>query len=176
MRQSEGHAQYRGARAGAGSRAMTLPTRTGEVRVPAEGRLLGVDLGQRRIGIAATDAAQRVATDVGVVHRRGDRLREHGDLAEVVAEYDAVGVVVGLPLSLSGQIGPSAAAVLDEVNELRERLGVPVTTHDERFSTHSATRALAATGRRGRKQRAVVDQVAAAVILQSWLDSRGPRP
>jgi putative Holliday junction resolvase len=65
--------------------------------------------------------------------------------------------------------------VLDEVSKLRERVGVPVETYDERFTTVTATRSLQATGRRGRKGRQVVDQTAAAVMLQAWLDGRRPR-
>jgi putative Holliday junction resolvase len=150
-------------------------SREGEVLVPPVGRLVGVDLGSRRVGVATCDSGRRLASGLTVIHRVGDRLREHRELGAVVEEYAAVGVIVGLPLSLSGEIGPAAAAVIDEVGELVERLGVPVETHDERFTTVSAAGALAASGRRGRKQRALVDQVAAAMILQSWLDGPGTR-
>jgi putative Holliday junction resolvase len=93
-------------------------------------------------------------------------------LDRLVREEEAVAIVVGLPLSLDGSVGPAALGVLDEVNKLRERVGVPVETYDERFTTVTASRALQATGRRGRKGRQVVDQVAAAVMLQAWLDGR----
>jgi putative Holliday junction resolvase len=146
--------------------------RPGDCPVPALGRLLGIDLGNRRIGVATCDSGRRMATALTVIHRVGNRSREHGELSRLVDEYEGVGVIVGLPLSLSAQIGPAAAAVIEEAKELQEYLGVPVTTHDERFTTVSATSSLVAAGRRGRKQRAVVDQVAAAVILQSWLDGQ----
>lgn len=110
-----------------------------------------------------------------MIQRVGDRVREHRQLGDVVEEYNAVGLIVGLPLSLSGQVGPAAAGVLAEVDELRSDLGIPVETHDERFTTVSAAGALAASGRRGPKQRALVDQVAAAIILQSWIDGPGGR-
>ncbi len=143
---------------------------TGRARFPAAGRLLGVDLGSRRIGVAVCDDRQSVASGVTVIQRSGDRLRDHGRLAQLVAEYDATGVVVGLPLSLTGERGPAAQAALDELDELASALGVPVTTHDERFTTIRANQALAAAGAGSRARRPVVDQVAAAVLLQSWLD------
>jgi putative holliday junction resolvase len=88
--------------------------------------------------------------------------------------------VVGLPLSLSGAVGPAARAVLEEVTELTDRLSVPVVTHDERFSTVVATRSLrqAARGRTvksARRRSGEVDQAAAAVFLQAWLDGGGAR-
>jgi putative Holliday junction resolvase len=89
-----------------------------------------------------------------------------------VAEYGAVGVVVGLPLSLSGAYGPAALRALEEVDVLRGSLDVPVEVIDERFSTVSAQVALRAGGRPARRQREVVDQTAAAVVLQVWLDRR----
>jgi putative holliday junction resolvase len=99
---------------------------------------------------------------------------------DCVVEVEAVTVVVGLPLSLSGQIGPAAQGVLDEVDKLKlamaaAGLDVAVETYDERFTTVTAAAALRAGGRksgsrRARADRQVVDQVAAAVMLQSWLD------
>ena len=73
------------------------------------GRVLGVDLGSKRIGVAVTDSEQRVATRVTVLTRTGDRAADHQALADLVTSYEAVGMVVGLPLSLSGQMGPAAA-------------------------------------------------------------------
>jgi len=154
---------------------LSAPGRQVELLVPACGRLLGIDLGSRRVGVAACDSGRRMASGVTVIPRVGDRVREHRQLAGVVEEYDAVGLIVGLPLSLSGQVGPAASGVLAEVDELRNDLGIPVETHDERFTTVSAASALAASGRRGPKQRALVDQVAAAMILQSWIDGPGGR-
>ena len=81
-------------------------------------------------------------------------------------------MVVGLPLSLDGSLGPAARAMLTEVTALRETVGVPVETCDERFTTVTAHRALRSGGTRSRDRRKVVDQVAAAVMLQSWLDGR----
>jgi putative Holliday junction resolvase len=97
-------------------------------------------------------------------------------LAAVVAETGAAMVVVGLPLSLSGGAGPAARAVMAEVTEMREVLDVPVECCDERYSTVIAGRALAAGGRRPAARRAVVDKVAAAAILQTWLDRQRDWP
>jgi putative Holliday junction resolvase len=92
-----------------------------------------------------------------------------------VDEAGAGVVVVGLPLSLDGSVGPAARDVLDEADELRARLPVAVMTWDERLSTVEAQRRLRTAGVKGRKGRRVVDQVAATVILQSWLDAGQPR-
>jgi len=137
-----------------------------------KGRVLGIDLGSRRIGVAVTDSAQRVATGVTALLRSGDRTLDHASLAELVAEYDAVGVVIGLPISLSGDLGPAATATLEEVSEIRAALAVEVVTVDERLSTVAATTALRAGGHREREQRGVIDQSAAAVVLQTWVERR----
>lgn len=81
-------------------------------------------------------------------------------------------MVVGLPLSLDGSIGPAAENILGEVNRLRATLGVPVETYDERLTTVTAERMLGESDIRGARRRAIIDKVAAAVILQSWLDGR----
>ncbi len=111
-------------------------------RIAVPGRVVGIDLGSRRIGVAVTDSAQRVATGATVVRRSGDRSADHRALAELVADYAAVGVVAGLPVSLSGHVGPAAAAVLQEVDELRHALPVEVETVDERLTTRTAARGL----------------------------------
>jgi putative Holliday junction resolvase len=134
--------------------------------------VLGVDLGSRRIGVAVTDADQRVATGVTAIARSGERAKDHGALAALVDDYQAVGVVVGLPIALSGGIGPAARAVLDEVEEIRQATGVDVDTVDERLTTRAAEGALRAAGRRVRDQRGVIDQSAAAVLLQTWVERR----
>jgi putative Holliday junction resolvase len=91
-------------------------------------------------------------------------------VAALVAEHEAAGVVVGLPRTLAGQEGPAAAAAREFGAALAAALDVPVDYSDERLTTVVATRQLRASGRPGRRQRAVVDQVAAVGILQGWLD------
>jgi putative pre-16S rRNA nuclease len=148
----------------------------------AEGRVVGVDLGSRRIGVAVSDDRRTVASAYTVLQRSGSVPADHLRLAAVVAETGANLVVVGLPLSLSGAVGPAAQAVKAEVGDIGKVVGVPVAYCDERYSTVIAQRALAAGGRRPALRRAVVDKVAAAAILQTWLDRQrwavagGPRP
>lgn len=134
-------------------------------------RAIGVDLGTKRIGVALSSGS--LATPYEVVPRSGDRPRDHRRIAELATEADAEVVVVGLPLSLDGSIGPAARRALDEVEELARVLDVPVETWDERLSTVSAERSLMEQNMRAPARRRVVDKVAAAVILQSWLDA-GP--
>ncbi len=139
---------------------------------PREGRVIGLDLGSRRIGVAVTDGDQRLATGVTMIPRHSDAAATYQSIADVVAEYEAVGVVVGLPRSLSGRLGPAALRTVDEVAALRSRLEVPVETVDERFTTVTAAAGLRAGGQPGRRQRALIDQTAAAVLLQAWIDGR----
>lgn len=136
------------------------------------GRALGIDLGSRRIGVAVSDREGILATPYEVVERCGDPARDHRRLAALVAETGAAVVVVGLPLSLDGSEGPAAQAARAEVAALTEALDVPVDTVDERLSTVTAHRQLAAAGLSERARRRRVDQVAAAVLLQAWLDAR----
>jgi putative Holliday junction resolvase len=143
--------------------------------VPRRGRVLGIDLGARRIGIAISDAGQRMATGLTVVARSGDLGADHRALAALAGDEEAVAAVVGLPRSLDGSLGPAARGVRQEVEQLRTMLGVPVEVIDERFTTVTAARALRAGGARPAHTRRLVDQEAAAVILQSWLDRRQER-
>ncbi|MFI5045573.1 MAG: Holliday junction resolvase RuvX [Acidimicrobiia bacterium] len=137
-------------------------------------RVLGVDLGGRRIGIAASDPSGVLASPVGVVERRGDQAAEHREILDMAAGIGATTVVVGLPLSLDGSHGPAAAAVLEEVAvlaELARPAGVEIDTYDERFSTVTAEHGLreAKIGRKKRRDR--IDAAAATVILQAWLEA-----
>lgn len=136
-------------------------------------RAIGVDLGTKRIGVALS--AGTLATPLEVLARSGDRRRDHRRIAELAAEAEAEIVVVGLPLSLDGSVGPAARRALDEADELADEVGLPVETWDERLSTVTAERSLLAQDVRGPARRRVVDKVAAAVILQAWLDARQPR-
>lgn len=142
-------------------------------------RALALDLGTKRIGIAVSDAGAVLATPRTTIERSGDVARDHARIAELVAEEEAAVVVVGLPRSLDGSLGPAAATVAAEVEQLTVVLPVPVVTHDERFTTVTAHEQLRAAGVGGRRRRNVVDQQAAAVLLQAWLDARrsgDPRP
>lgn len=132
------------------------------------GRRLGVDVGDVRIGVATCDPDGLLATPVETV-AAGDRAIER--LVELAAEHEVIEVVVGLPRSLSGREGPAAAKVREFAKALARGVSpVPVRLVDERLSTMAAEGQLRASGRPGRKKRAVIDQVAATVILQSALE------
>lgn len=135
-------------------------------------RAIGLDLGSKRIGVALSDGAGRLATPFETVHRSGDRARDHRRIGELVAEAEAEIVVVGLPYRLDGSVGPAAAAAGQEAEELRCTLSVPVETYDERLTTVTAERSLREMNLKGAARRKVVDRLAAAVILQGWLDRR----
>jgi putative Holliday junction resolvase len=137
--------------------------------------VVGIDLGGRRIGVAVSDRSGTIASPHSVVLRTGSHAADHRALAAIVAEYEAERLVVGLPLSMDGSIGPAARAALDEVDELAQALPVPVETVDERLTTVSAERSLRLGKVKGQARRAVVDKVAAAILLQAWLDGRDDR-
>ena len=128
---------------------------------------LGVDVGTARIGVASCDPHGMLATPVETVPR-GD-----GDVArliELAAEYEAIEVVVGLPLALSGRVTASTEDARTFARRVAVAASVPVREVDERLSTVSAHSALRASGRNSRRSRPVVDQVAAVIILQHALD------
>ncbi len=137
------------------------------------GRGLGIDLGTKRIGVAVCDSNGTVASPYETIERCGDRRHDHRRLVELVAETDAVFVVVGVPYTLSeGDTGAAAGAILEEIDELRLALpdSCPIHLQDERLTTVTANRRLTEMNVRGRRRRQLVDQIAAAVILQTWLD------
>ena len=139
----------------------------------ARGRVAAIDLGARRIGIAYSDSGRTLASPWGTIERSGDADRDRQAVVAAVRDCEAGTVVVGLPLSLSGQAGPAARAALDETEALRvllQPLGITVETADERFTTVEAERGMRAAGRTGKAARKVVDSAAAMVLLQSWLD------
>jgi putative Holliday junction resolvase len=138
-------------------------------------RALGIDLGSKRIGVALSDSGGLLATPYEVVARSGDPARDRRALLALAAEAEVEIIVVGLPLSLDGTVGPAARAALAEVEELRVATPLPIETYDERLTTVTADRSLQALDLRGPARRRVIDKVAAAVMLQAWLDSRRDR-
>ena len=135
-------------------------------------RALGLDLGSRRIGVALSDSAGTVAPPYETVQRCGDVALDHRRILALATEAEVEVLVVGLPLSLDGTVGPAADNVLAEIDALRDATGLPVETYDERLTTVTATRLLREGGVTGKARRQLVDKVAASVILQSWLDGR----
>jgi putative pre-16S rRNA nuclease len=137
-------------------------------------RVLALDLGSKRIGVAVSDLTGTVASPLTVIRRSRSRGHDHRAIAELVRVEEAELLVVGLPRSLSGADGPAARGARAEAAALATVVGVPVETYDERFSTVTAERALAEMHVRGPARRSVVDKVAAAVILQGYLDAHRP--
>jgi putative Holliday junction resolvase len=137
----------------------------------SRGRYLGIDVGAVRVGVAICDPGGVLATPLVTVPRDIDGGSDLRTIAGLVAEHEAVGVVVGLPRTLAGRDGPAAEIARAFADALSEVLDVPVELSDERLTTVVATRQLRERGVKGRKQRAVVDQAAAVAILQGWLDA-----
>jgi putative holliday junction resolvase len=130
---------------------------------------VGIDPGDARIGVATSDPSGFLATPVETVRAGGGDVRR---IAQLVAELEAVEVVVGLPRSLDGSEGPAAAKARTLAGRLARRVApVPVRLCDERLTTVSAESILREQGRHGAKRRAVVDQAAAVLILQTALDT-----
>lgn len=128
---------------------------------------MAVDVGTVRVGLAASDPDGTMAFPVGTVQRGADAVAQ---VAAIVAERGATSVFVGLPKTLAGGEGASAADARAFAQELAERIDAPIRLVDERFSTSTATGAMRAAGRTAKQQRAVIDQAAAVVILESALD------
>jgi putative Holliday junction resolvase len=138
-------------------------------------RALGVDLGERRIGLALSDPSRTVASPHEVLRRSGDPVVDRRAIVDAARDLGADVIVVGLPLSLSGHTGPAAKAALAEVEALRAVAGpIDVVVQDERLTTVTAERALGEARMRRDARRNVVDKVAAAVMLQAWLER--PKP
>ncbi len=145
------------------------------------GRVLGVDVGAVRVGVALSDPAGTLATPLVTLDRDETTWSDLDQLVELVTEHEVVEVVVGLPRTLAGREGPAAQAARAYVEDLREVLAehtepsltdLPITLADERLTTVTATRMLSDRGVKGRAQRRVIDQAAAVEILQTWLDAR----
>lgn len=137
----------------------------------SELRVLALDIGERRIGVAVSDPSGKVATPVKVLD--SSVLNDTRPLRRLIEDYEVDRLVVGLPLTLAGEEGPQAQRVRDAGDRLASTLGVPVEYRDERLSSAEARRAMAAGGADARSARGSVDMVAAALVLQGWLDERG---
>ncbi len=129
-------------------------------------------MGNRRIGVAVSDGLGLTAQPVLTLERRRGRNEDVRSLARLCRRLDAAGIVVGLPLHLDGEESPQAARTRTFAAALGERTGLPVYLWDERLTTEEAHRILYAAGHERQQHRRVVDQVAASLILQSFLDQR----
>lgn len=133
-------------------------------------RLMGLDVGDRRIGVAVSDAMGMTAQPVLTLVRR-NRREDLKSLARIVRKYGCVGIVVGNPLYMSGDQSPQAGKAQDFARLVGEETGLPVHLWDERLTTTEAHRHLHAAGRPGAGHKSVIDQVAAVLILQGYLDA-----
>ncbi len=132
-------------------------------------RVLGIDLGSRRIGLAVSDPDGKLALPAGTLERRSAE-KDLAALREVIEEREVEKIVVGLPIHMDGRAGPEAEAARSFAQKLSEAVGLPVETFDERWTTREAERALRETGRKGKKRKSVVDSVAATLLLRAWLE------
>ena len=135
-------------------------------------RVLGIDLGSKRIGIATSDRSGTIATPYTVLLRCGSMGGDHRNIAKMVVEEEAEAVIVGLPFNMDGSEGKAAQAARVEAARMATVVGVPVHVHDERLTTVEADRVLMEQKMNAQARRRVVDKVAAAVMLQSWLDTQ----
>lgn len=129
---------------------------------------MGIDYGTRRIGVALSDPLRIIAGAFTVLDARSDDLVDR--IAAIALDQDVDLIVVGLPVALSGREGESAVAARKLADAIRENTGLPVELSDERFTTKTAREALLEGDVKRRRRKEVVDKVAAAVMLQNYLD------
>jgi putative holliday junction resolvase len=143
--------------------------------LPHQGRLIALDWGEIRIGLALSDETQTLASPLETLTRRAGKRFPMPRFLELVAEYRPVGAVVGLPLKPDGNEGASAAAARELAAAVGGRSGLPIELWDERMSTARALVAIREQGGRTRGRKEDVDALAAAVLLQHYLDARRHR-
>lgn len=136
------------------------------------GRLLGIDYGTRRIGVAIADPEGTIATPATTLHATGTASSDAVRILAWAAENQATGIVVGLPLNMDGTDSPQTRLVRAVCNELRKHGRLPVELWDERLSSFQADEYLDTAGVRRSRRRKLRDALAAQVILQSYLDAR----
>lgn len=132
-------------------------------------RTMGIDVGTRTLGIAISDPLGLTARGLTTVRRVGLR-QDLEAVAKLVGEWEVDRIVVGMPIRTDGSVGPEAQKTMVFIHDLQEKLGLPVESWDERFSTKEAERAMIAADVKRSGRRKLIDQVAAAVILQGFLD------
>lgn len=145
-----------------------------EERNPAPSRILGLDVGVRRIGIAVSDPLGLTAQGLPTLQRRNRRY-DHSELQKLIREYSVKEIVVGNPLRMSGESGAQAEKMAAFAAQLRQEFSLPVHLWDERLSTAEAHRLLDDTEIRDARRKEVIDKMAAVLILQSFLDARALR-
>ncbi|MCX6016118.1 MAG: Holliday junction resolvase RuvX [Chloroflexales bacterium] len=132
------------------------------------GRILGLDVGERRIGVALSDLSQTLATPYATIHATPIEIF-YKKLSQIIAQEDVVQIVVGLPISLNGQEGPQAQRIRTFIAALTARVALPIATGDERYTSAAAERMMIDAGLRPEQRKARIDEVAASIILQDYL-------
>ena len=141
---------------------------------PGHGRILGIDYGERRVGLALSDESQILATALGTLEQR-NRVQLCREIIDVVRQHRVARIVVGLPLNMKGREGPMALAVREFAERLRTVLDqTPIEMFDERFTTREAHRVLREAEVDGRRRKDKVDKLAAQLMLQTYLDRLRP--
>ncbi|MBE3584749.1 Holliday junction resolvase RuvX [Desulfofundulus thermocisternus] len=135
-------------------------------------RIMGLDVGEKRIGVAVSDPLGWTAQGIGVIRRDQPRAQIMEQLKKLVREYRVERIVVGLPRNMNGTLGKQGQRVLDFAREIGAELELPVETWDERLSTASAEKVLLSADLSRARRRKIIDKMAAVIILQSYLDSR----
>ena len=137
-------------------------------------RVLGIDLGERRVGVAVSDPTGSIAQPLPTLRRRAGKRMPLATLQNLAEEYEVQGIVMGLPLAPSGDDTEWTRTVREAACNLEERSGVPVHLVDERFTSRAAERAIRGLGlpKKKREEKGRVDAAAAVLILQTWLDAR----
>ena len=138
-------------------------------------RALGVDPGTKRIGLAVSDRSGTIASPLTVLTRTRSRQHDLAEIARVARDEEVDVIVYGLPLNMDGSRGKAARSAADEARRLASVVDVPVELHDERLTTVTAERRMLDAGLAASERRRRVDMVAAAVMLQAWLESPAGR-
>ncbi len=134
-------------------------------------RILGIDYGEKRVGVAVSDTLEITAHGLETVHRQNKK-QLIADLAQLCKKEGVEEVVIGLPINMNGTQGPKAKEVLDFLPELQKAVGVPVKTWDERLSSRQAGRLMIEEGLSRKRQKQESDRLAATLILQGYLEFR----
>lgn len=137
-----------------------------------KGRILALDLGEKRIGVAVSDPTRTIASSLTMFMRKS-RQEDYARIAQLIAEQQANLLVVGLPVPLSGVEGEKAAWVRSYTAELQQQIPIPIELWDEAMTTVQAYESMRQRGKRAKQAKGRVDAVAAAFILQSYLDGLG---
>jgi putative Holliday junction resolvase len=134
-------------------------------------RVMGLDIGAKRIGIAISDPKKVTARPLTLL-KRGEKGEEIEEIIRFIKEYEVEKIVIGLPVSLNGKLGPQAKLIVDYANELKSRIDLPIKLWDERLTTAFAEKSLIMAKVKRSKRERMTDQVAAALILQNYLDAK----